>query len=47
MSLVLRAGSAAAPSRLACCAANARAFAQLRTPTGSNPSSCFCTGQAR
>ena len=47
MSLVLRAGSAAALPRLACCAANSRAFAQLRTPTGSNPSSCFCTGQAR
>ena len=44
MSPALRAGSAAAPSRLACYAANARAFAQLPTPTGSNPSSCFCTG---
>ncbi len=47
MSPALRAGSTAAPSRLACYAANARAFAQLRTPTGSNPSSCFCTGRAR
>ena len=47
MSLVLRAGSAAAPSRHACCAANAHAFAQLRTPTGSNTSSCFRTGRAR
>ena len=47
MSPALRAGSTAAPSRLACYAANAHAFAQLRTPTGSNPSSCFCTGRAR
>ena len=30
--------------RLACCAANAHAFAQLHTPTGSSPSSCFCRG---
>ena len=35
MSPALRAGSAAAPSRLACCTANARVFAQLRTSTGS------------
>ena len=47
MSLVLRAGSAMAPSRLACRTANTHAFAQLRTPTGSNTSSCFCTGRAR
>ena len=47
MSPALRAGDTAALSRLACCAANAHAFAQLRTPTGSNPSSCFCTGRAR
>ena len=47
MSPALRAGSAAAPSRLACHAANARAFAQLRTSTGSNPSFCFCTRRAR
>ena len=33
--------------RLACCAANTHAFAQLHTSTGSNPSSCFCTGRAR
>ena len=44
MSPALRAGSAAALSHLACYGANARAFAQLRTLTGSNPSSCFCTG---
>ena len=44
MSPALRAGSAAAPSHLACHAANVRAFAQLRTPTGSNTSSCFRTG---
>ena len=47
MSLVLRAGSAMVLPRLVRCAANARAFAQLRTPTGSIPSSCFCTGWAR
>ena len=41
MSPALRAGSAAAPSRLACCAANSRAFAQLRTPTSSNPPPAF------
>ena len=42
MSLAPRARSAAALARLACYAANAHAFAQLRTPPGSNPSSCFC-----
>lgn len=47
MSLGLRAGSAAALSYLACYAANASAFAQLRTPMSSNPSSCFCTERAR
>ena len=41
MSPALRAGSAAALPRLACCVANTHAFAQLRTSTGSNPSSCF------
>ena len=47
MSLAPRARSAAALARLACCAANAHAFAQLRTPPGSNPSSCFFKKRAR
>ena len=44
MSPALRAGSAAEASRLASYAANAHAFFQLRTPTGSNPSPASARG---
>ena len=45
MSPALRAGSAAEASRLASYAANAHAFFQLRTPTGSNPSPLLLHGE--